>query len=181
MRRAAVALIALLGLLLFAACGAGPVEPAQATEPTAAETAGPEQTSNLTVTEPTKPETTAAAEETEKTMILTVNEQTVPVLWESNESTAELRRQAAQGAITVALSPYGGFEQVGSLGRSYPANDARLTTKNGDIVLYASDQIVLFYGENTWAYTRLGKIDLPADEVTRLLTQERITLTLSVK
>ena len=81
----------------------------------------------------------------------------------------------------VALSPYGGFEQVGSLGRSYPANDTRTTTKSGDIMLYASDQIVLFYGENTWAYTRLGKIDLPDDEVTRLLTQDNITLTLSAE
>lgn len=173
MRRAAIALIALLGLLLFAACGAEPADHGQATELTHKPTA--------TESETTKTETAAAAEETEKAMTLTINDQAVPVRWESNESTAALQRQAAQGKITVALSPYGGFEQVGSLGRSYPASDVRLTTQNGDIVLYASDQIVLFYGENTWAYTRLGKIDLPAAEVTRLLTQETITLTLSAE
>ena len=167
MKRTAAALAALSCLLLFAACGAEPVKPGQ--------------TTRSTITETAKTEAAAVPEETENAMTLTLNKQAVPVQWEANESTAALRRQAAQGAITVALTPYGGFEQVGSLGRSYPANDTRTTTKSGDIMLYASDQIVLFYGENTWAYTRLGKIDLPDDEVTRLLTQDNITLTLSAE
>lgn len=28
--------------------------------------------------------------------------------------------------------------------------------KEGDIVLYSRDKIVVFYGSNTWDYTRLG-------------------------
>ena len=53
---------------------------------------------------------------------------------------------------------YGGFEQVGSLGSSLPRNDEQTTTDFGDIVLYSGDQIVIFYGPNSWAYTRLGHI-----------------------
>ena len=50
-------------------------------------------------------------------------------------------------------------EKVGPLGRSLPASDSQTTTQAGDIVLYQSNQIVLFYGSNSWNYTRLGSID----------------------
>ena len=33
------------------------------------------------------------------------------------------------------------------------------TTRAGDIVLYTGNQIVIFYGSNSWSYTRLGRID----------------------
>ena len=44
-----------------------------------------------------------------------------------------------------------------------------MTTDNngpGDIVLYSGDQIVIFYGSNSWAYTRLGHVDLTQEEMT---------------
>ena len=51
------------------------------------------------------------------------------------------------------------MEKVGPLGRGLPASDSQTTTQAGDIVLYQSNQIVLFYGSNSWSYTRLGSID----------------------
>lgn len=48
---------------------------------------------------------------------------------------------------------------VGSLGTSLPADDSRTTTRAGDIVLYNGNQIVVFYGSNSWSCTRIGKID----------------------
>ena len=54
---------------------------------------------------------------------------------------------------------YGGFEKVGPLEQRLPTENAQTTTQAGDIVLYQGDQIVLFYGSNSWSYTRLGKID----------------------
>ena len=87
-------------------------------------------------------------------LILQIGGRTIPVTWEENESTAELKRQAAKGNITILLSPYGGFEQVGSLGREYPSSDVRQTAESGDIMLYASSNEVLYYGSNTWAYTK---------------------------
>ncbi len=109
-------------------------------------------------------------------LILQIGGRTIPVTWEENESTAELKRQAAKGNITILLSPYGGFEQVGSLGREYPSSDVRQTAESGDIMLYASSNVVLFYGSNTWAYTKLGHIDLPADEITALLGGDAVTV-----
>ena len=64
-----------------------------------------------------------------------------------------------EGPVTLELSDYAGFEKVGPLGRSLPASDSQTITHAGDIVLYQGDQIVLFYGSNSWSYTRLGRID----------------------
>ena len=78
------------------------------------------------------------------------------------------------------MSMYGGFEQVGSLGMSLPRNDTRLTTQPGDVILYSGNQMVVFYGSNTWAYTRLGRItDKTTEELTELLSNGNVIITLS--
>ena len=77
------------------------------------------------------------------------------VEWENNKSVEALRKILP---LTVEMSAYGGFEQVGRLGRSLPRNDSHITAKPGDIMLYSGNQIVIFHGNNSWAYTRLGKI-----------------------
>ena len=91
-------------------------------------------------------------------MKLSINGTELIVAWEDNESVKALRSLAAEGPLTVSLSRYGGFEQVGSLGTTLPTNDVQTTTEPGDIVLYSGNQIVIFYGSNSWAYTRLGHI-----------------------
>lgn len=79
------------------------------------------------------------------------------------------------------MSMYGGFEQVGSLGMTLPRNDTRITTAAGDIVLYSGNQMVVFYGSNTWAYTRLGKItDKTDQELTQLLSGGDVTIRISM-
>lgn len=94
-------------------------------------------------------------EEAGEGMILKINGEEYPVEWENNESVDALK---ALCPLTVELSMYGGFEQVGTLGKSLPKNDEQITTNYGDIVLYSGNQIVIFYGSNSWAYTRLGHI-----------------------
>ena len=80
------------------------------------------------------------------------------------------------------MSMYGGFEQVGSLGSRLPGNDVQITTSAGDIVLYSSSQIVIFYGSNSWAYTRLGKAaDQTAAQMADLLGNGNVTVTISYK
>ena len=61
--------------------------------------------------------------------------------------------------VTIQMSDYAGFEKVGDLGTDLPASDRQTTTQAGDIVLYQGNQIVIFYGSNSWSYTRLGRID----------------------
>ena len=94
-------------------------------------------------------------EEAGEGMTLMINGEEYPVEWEDNESVEALKELCP---LTVEMSMYGGFEQVGSIGKSLPRNDEQTATDYGDIVLYSGDQIVIFYGSNSWAYTRLGHI-----------------------
>jgi hypothetical protein len=68
---------------------------------------------------------------------------------------------------------------VGAIGTELPANDSQITTAPGDIVLYSGNQIVVFYGSNSWAYTGLGHItDKSVDELTELLGNGDVTISL---
>ena len=105
----------------------------------------------------------------------------VAVEWEDNASVEALKAIAQGEPLVIAMSGYGGFEQVGPLGAELVSDDVQTTTAAGDIVLYSSDQIVVFYGSNSWAYTRLGHItDKTPDELTNLLVGEDVVVTLSV-
>lgn len=115
----------------------------------------------------------------ERGMKLYINDQEIPVIWEDNETVSELMEQAADSDITVQMSMYSDNEQVGPLGKDYTRDDKQTTTHNGDIVLYSGNQIVVFYGSNSWAYTRLGKMDIPQDEVNELLSNGDVELKLS--
>ena len=84
--------------------------------------------------------------------------------------------------MVIPMSMYGGFEQVGDLGSELPSDDEQMKTKAGDIVLYAGNQIVLFYGSNTWEYTKLGRIvDLSQSEIEEILGKEDTTITLEIE
>lgn len=106
---------------------------------------------------------------------LSVDGTQVPVTWEENASVDELKTLLP---LTVKMSMYGGFEQVGPVGRSIVSNDEQITTEAGDIVLYAGDRIVIFYGSNSWAYTKLGHIDQAQEEMEKLLGQEDVEIQL---
>ena len=106
----------------------------------------------------------------EETMIVSINGTEVAVAWEENASVDALRELLGQGPLVIQTNRYGGFEQVGSLPQSLPSDDVRMQTTAGDIVLYASRSVVLFYGSNTWAYTKLGRIQgKTEDEIRGLL------------
>ena len=94
----------------------------------------------------------------------------VTVEWEESETVEALFALCAEGPLEIQMSQYGGFEQVGALGERLPRDDQQTTTQPGDIVLYAGDQLVVFYGSNSWAYTRLGRIVEPSvDDLAQLL------------
>ena len=60
-------------------------------------------------------------------------------------------------------------------------DNEQITTYSGDIVLYSGDKIVVFYGSNSWAYTRLGKMNIPESNVTELLSNGDITLKIAIE
>ena len=115
-------------------------------------------------------------------MIMKIGDTKVNVDWEDNQAVEALRNMAEDGDVTIQMSMYGGFEQVGSIGQSLPRDDKQTTTSAGDIVLYSGNQMVVFYGSNSWSYTRLGHIsDKNTEDMTNLLSNGDVTITISIE
>lgn len=92
-------------------------------------------------------------------MILQIGDSSFTVTLESSEVVDALVNMMNDAPIMIQMSDYSSFEKVGPLGTSLPTSNKQTTTQSGDIVLYNGNQIVIFYGSNSWSYTRLGKID----------------------
>ena len=164
MKRLTFLLLSILMLLAVTACG---------------------EKKTTTETQPIEYSQNCLAEETsderkDTEMKMYINDTEIPVVWESNPSVSALRNDLEAGVIVVTMSMYSNNEQVGSLGKTYPSNDVQTTTSNGDIVLYSSDKIVVFYGSNSWVYTRLGKMDLSENEVVNLLSNGDVSIRLTL-
>lgn len=195
-----ISVISLIALccVLFSACNSGENQ-TEITQPTTSEHATTEMTtqsitniSTESITQATETtefneqETQAQSVEhteyTEETTALqmTIGNTSVSVDWEDNESVQSLKELCRNQPLTIYMSMYGGFEQVGSIGTALPQNDMQTTTSAGDIVLYSGNQMVVFYGSNSWAYTRLGHItDKTQAELTELLSNGNVTVTLT--
>ena len=102
-------------------------------------------------------------------MYITVNGNKLEMTLAKNSAVDALIDRLKSGNVTYTASDYGGFEKVGGLGFSLPRSDAQTVTEAGDVVLYSGNQIVIFYGSNSWSYTRLGKINKTADELRTIL------------
>ena len=114
---------------------------------------------------------------------ITIDGKTLPINLVDNAATRELVAALQQSSITYEADDYGGFEKVGALGRSLPTSNSQITTEAGDVILYSGNQIVLFYGSNSWSYTRLGRIKYQSlNELKSFLKagQGHISVTLSV-
>ena len=148
--------VTLAALLMLAGCG------------------NPEETGTVSV-----PQETLRENMEETAMKMFIGDTEVTVSWEDNEAVETLREMTGQGGVAIAMERYGGWEQVGPMGRSRPRQDAQMTAQPGDIMLYSGDQMVVFYGTNSWSYTRLGHItDRSGEELKDLLGQEDVTVRL---
>lgn len=114
-------------------------------------------------------------------LTLSVDGTPLRVKWENNASVSALKELAAEGNLTIKAHQYGGFEQVGSLPQRIESNDVHMTAEPGDIMLYSSNSVVLYYGTNTWSYTKLGHIEnLSEAQLKELLSGETVTFTFSL-
>ena len=170
-----IVILILMGLML---CGCGGSDAADETETagTAEEVAETEDeaTEDEEVTEDTE-----ETEEPEEMMRFYINDTELEVTWQDNDSVSALKEIASGGSITIGMSMYGGFEQVGAIGQDLPRSDRQTTTSAGDIVLYSGNQIVVFYGSNSWSYTRLGHIEgKTQEELTGMLGTADVTVTI---
>ncbi len=117
-------------------------------------------------------------------LYITIGSKTLPVTLVKNNATEALMAALATSPITYQADDYGGFEKVGPLGMSLPTSNQQLTTQAGDVILYSGNQIVLFYGSNSWSYTRLGRIEYSTLEQLKSFLkagQGRVSVTLSAE
>lgn len=137
--------------MLLVGCGNSELtESAPKGSSSASNTAQESQTTNNETTE---------EENSEMKMIVQVGGSTFTATLEENAAVDALLEMMENEPVTIQMSDYAGFEKVGPLGRSLPTSNSQTTTHAGDIVLYQGNQIVMFYGSNSWSYTRLGRID----------------------
>ena len=145
-------LVTIWGMALLAGCGGE----TQNTAPSSPQTAFPTAGFESPQTEPEATHETDKKEQTTMKMNVQIGNQTFTATLADTTAAQEFAQMLP---MTITLDDYGGFEKVGSLGRSLTTSNSQTTTAAGDIVLYNSSNIVMFYGSNSWSYTRLGKID----------------------
>lgn len=114
-------------------------------------------------------------------ILLTTGVNTMSATLVENDATRELKALLDKGSITVYMSDYGGFEKVGALPQSFTTSNSQISTEPGDIMLYQGNQMVIFYGTNSWSYTPLGKIDgATSDNIKKFLGSGDIELKISL-
>ncbi len=173
MKRFIILITTLILMCTLVSCGRSTSNPTN--EPSQPTTQERGTTSDDTTTQPKEDD-----ELMNKTLSLKIGNIEVDVNWLDNDSVTALKN-LVKDSLTIEMHMYGGFEQVGSLGTSITSADTRITTSPGDIVLYSSNQIVIFYDSNTWAYTKLGHINLSKSELTDLLGDGDVTITITLK
>lgn len=157
MTRILYLILAVLGL---SACGNG-------SSPT--DSAPPPSQSVISEQESSQSQDNSSSQE-EPMLKITVGDQELLATFADNSSAEAFRDLLAQGPVTISMDDYGGFEKVGSLGTTLTRNDTRITTQPGDVILYQGNQITIYYGTNTWNFTRLAKINDSTDLQAKLGT-----------
>lgn len=145
-----------------------PPQPEQTTNPSSSETSLQESTNNA-----------SPKESTAMKMNLQIGDSTFTATLEENSAVESLLGLMETAPLVIQMSDYSGFEKVGSLGTNLPTSNQQTTTQSGDIVLYNGNQIVIFYGTNSWSYTRLGKVD-DLTEWKEALDNGDVTVTFSI-
>ncbi|HIU62106.1 MAG TPA: hypothetical protein IAB69_05625 [Candidatus Coproplasma excrementigallinarum] len=119
---------------------------------------------------PELPEENQDEENTVISMYIYINGNSLEAELAENSATQALVEILEERDIIYTARDYGGFEKVGDTGIDFPTQNERITTTVGDIMLYNGSQIVIFYGQNTWSYIRLGRIKgYSADSLRQLL------------
>lgn len=117
------------------------------------------------------------------TININIDGTTQNVTLANNVATQALIAKLQEGPVTISLNSNGDFEIWGSLGFSLPRADEWFEAQPGDVVLYSGSNICIFYGQNSYSYTPLGKIKgLSTDALKSFLKsgQSNISVTLSM-
>lgn len=111
-------------------------------------------------------------------LVIEIGNRTFSAELEANSSADALKEHLSAQPLELTLSDYGGFEKVGELPWSLPVNDSEITTEPGDIILYQGNKLSIYYNENTWSLTRLGRLNAGRDELIEALGDGDVTVRL---
>ena len=117
-------------------------------------------------------------------MYITIYGNKLEVALCDNSSVKALVQLLKQGDITYTANDYGGFEKVGNIGHSLPQNNTPINTEAGDVILYEGNKLCLYYDNNSWNFTRIGKINgYTTNELRNLLGAGKgsVEVTISLK
>ena len=115
------------------------------------------------------------------TIKIEANGTTLTATLKDNVSTRALVNLLKEEPLTINMNDYEGMEKVGSIGTTLPQCDERLTTQPGDLILYRGQYFVIYYAQNTYSLTPLGKIDnITNNELIKILGNGDVTVTISL-
>ena len=177
-----IATTALASFLVLAGCAQGTASPSAETSPVSVSSAAtssqspdasdasggqpqapyaetPAASSAASAESGASPQSGAASAEHVDSFAIGVGDTQLVVTLADTDAARALAEKLQEGPVTVSLHAYGGFEKVGPLPWGLPASDGQTTTQPGDVMLYQGNQITVFTGSNSWAYTRLGHIE----------------------
>lgn len=105
-----------------------------------------------------------------------INDKYFSPIYESNSSADAFKEKINSTPLNVTMEDYGGFEKVGDLPFDLPTNDEQITTMPGDIILYQGNRITIYYDENTYNLTKIGRIDATKEELLEAFGDGRVTV-----
>jgi len=177
-----IATTALASFLVLAGCAQGTASPSAETSPVSVSSAAtssqspdasdasggqpqapyaetPAASSAASAESGASPQSGAASAEHVDSFAIGVGDTQLVVTLADTDAARALAEKLQAGPVTVSLHAYGGFEKVGPLPWGLPASDEQITAQPGDVMLYRGNQITVFTGSNSWAYTPLGHIE----------------------
>ena len=103
------------------------------------------------------------SDEVEMRIKISVGEQIFYANLENNSSTQELIKKLP---LEVEMTELNGNEKYYKFAENLPSDDKKISEiREGDLMLYGSSYLVIFYKNfsTSYSYTRLGKIENPAN------------------
>lgn len=163
---ALLSLICIIGCFCLAACGKNP-------------TGGDDEVTQTPEVGAGLPSESEQPTEEQNVMYIKIGNTTLTATLVDNSATKALKEKLP---LTINMSDYGGWEKVGSLGFDLPTSNEQITAQPCEFVLYQGNQLVIFYGSNSWSYTKLGKINgVTQSELKEILGTGAVTLTLTLE
>ena len=156
-----VALVAVLLCLCLALAACGKVSDSDSTGGNDTEQSGDNTTEGNDSEQDGNDDGNTGSEKSEEIteMYITVGNNKLKVTLAENSTVDALVELLKKGDITYTAHA-NNFEIYGYIGHDLTTkNDERLTSQVGDVFLWAGDNICIFFGNNSYSYTRIGRIE----------------------